>query len=141
MAVILHHHHYGRRSTDFRLLTLVIRGYDKMNVNQKVVFWLRLVSIGIVLLAFLSGKPPSHAQVPVPVTPVISSEDAVQDEKINNLHQFETNQDNWNRDTGMSIATLKDDVSNIKGEIIGVGLALGGLNILGIFFQLKKQKE
>lgn len=132
-------HNYGRRATDAKVFIPAIRGYNNMPSNQKVSFWLRICSVVVIALTFLQGRPPTFAQVLT--QPVISIEDAVQDEKLNNFHTFQNNQDNWNHETGTEISTLKDDVSNIKGEIVGVGLALGGLNILGLFFQLKKQKE
>lgn len=119
----------------------IIKGYQGMSFNHKVSFWLKALCIVVIAYFLLRGWPPANAQSPLLTQPVVTSEDAVQDVKINDLRTFEVNQENWNRETGQAISVMRDDVSAVKGEIAGVGITLGLLTSLSMFFQLKQKPK
>jgi hypothetical protein len=106
---------------------------------------LKLAVLAVCVMTVFSGHyPPASAQQHRRVTqmvPVLTVEDAVQDNNIEaaNKH-LETTDANVSR-FGVALEKAEPDISGIQGEERGIGALLGAMSLLQIFLQFRKKAE
>lgn len=117
-----------------------MESYAIMPKTQKKLFKLRVGFLGVAAMSVIAIACVGQQRVD-PVAPVITVEDARQDEKIDQLTEFRHNQENFNTQQGAALQEERDEVSTIKGIGIGAFSLLAALQTLSVILQLGKKKE
>jgi hypothetical protein len=111
-------------------------------VTDKLLFWMRIVFIFLCgFLAFGGHYPPVLAQKPMQIqeVPVLTVEDAVQDNNIKAMNDHLVSTDATVRLQWTAINKLVSDVSGMQGEERIIGVILGLISTGGIILQVRKK--
>lgn len=107
-------------------------------MRERSIFVLRIVSggIGVLVVSLMLFVSIVHAQTQ-PVVPVMTVEDARQDERIDDLKTWKKNQESWNDEQGRRVEELNEQLWWIKGIGVGGFAVLSILQFVQAFYQLR----
>ena len=91
--------------------------------RERLIVYLRCAAMAVCLLS-CGAIFVTKLLAQVPITQVITTEDARQDEKLDTLKEFRQNQENYNREQGKRLEDLEEQQSKI------VGIGIGGFSVL-----------
>jgi hypothetical protein len=108
----------------------------------KVLLVLRLITITVcIFIAFGGHHPPSYAQTPqrLQYVPVITAEDAVQDNNIVALNEHLRTTDATVKEQWKAVYEMEGDLSGLRGEERIIGAVLGIIASSSVFLQWRKR--
>jgi hypothetical protein len=124
------------RSVHIKIKTLTAK------ILNHVSFGLKLAIITVCLVMMFDGHyPPVHAQSRrIQTVPVITTEDAMQDDRIAALNRHLEATDARVESLRQTMEATGNDVSAVRGEIEAFGLLLTVLSIAALVIQIRRKQ-